>query len=228
MSAQTELKEVLEWIADLIAGPPVEAPDDALSGDSWKLVRANLETASGHFGDAADAPEAKATGVVPEAKATGLAHDVRVELARDLQREATSLAQRARVLSRRARPKSAEERRAETEARTAVAKAKTAEAEATRSEAEARIAAAKASAAEAEATVSRLPRVKESVTVRESELTAAQPSKQRIALDKGATSVETARNHLDDAGTIAGAAESFAQELDLLAEMTLRLRERCP
>jgi hypothetical protein len=205
MSVKNEVEELVKWISELSAPEKPAPATEHLYREQWLTIDENLRDAAKKLQDA----KLKLT---PDPQDSSKPHTsaVQSELALDLQRQAEGLALRAHMLSRRAKPRpkpAAAAKQAE-----AAAKVKpptdeqdpppklTAEAKAkakAKADAEAKAAEAKAKATPAELVTSAL------------------------------RTIETANAKLLALQHPDAATKAFEAELDVLAEMTLSLRQRC-
>jgi hypothetical protein len=203
MSVRTKLEELVIWISQLTA--TAEPTPPLLSREVWQGVREDLERASRKF--------AEVRAALLTARETILG-----EFAGDLEREAESLALRAHMISRRTPPtpkaELAEDNTHVADANADITKTKAREANAERANSTV-LPPAPAAAENADGEQHRYETIQHQA--------ASTPS---TLLRSAADTVETARVKLDAAEHPDSAAQAFEDELDVLAEMTLSLRQR--
>jgi len=225
MSVRTELEELIQWISDLLAQDKPQPILQSLPPERWRAVKRNLDEASDRFNDAAASLEALA---LSKRQAAVLA-----EFARDLQREAQGLALRAHLLSRRATRKTDTEVESpplqldagatagatgppsgsvggESQSGTTPPKV---EAPAKVKEPESGTATGKEPGGQSQSGAELL--------TDDAQSCAAQSAR------SAANTVETARKKLEAVEYPDTATRAFEEDLDVLAEMTLSLRQQC-
>lgn len=196
MSVRTELQEVIEWISDLATDERPAPAPETPSRTDWRNLKANLEDVAEDLAHASTA-----LGDAPLA-----------ELARDLSREAEGLALRAAVLVRRA-PDEAPKPKA--------AKAAPPPASPAPSPPPAPPPASPAAAEHAEPPLAPLAGDTEPEEPKE------KPQKTAADHVRAASgTIETAYEKFEDLRHPDEATKEFENDLDLLAEMTLSLRQR--
>ncbi|MFC7724894.1 hypothetical protein ACFQW6_07240 [Nocardioides sp. GCM10028917] len=243
MSLKSETEELLSWLATLVEKPASPDKPARTPKDTWQSVATNLDAAAKSFGTATEELDRLA-----EPDGVRLA----AELARDLVRETIDLERRARVLGRRTAEEveppqtvalvQAQEERARHEAARAKAEAALAKALAEKAKVEAELAAleqrvrrAHLAGPDHEAALrAELGQELDDIAKGKAEKELKQagtppPTDLDIAagrLSSGQGTLETARKKLESTDSDTTTSK-FIDELDVLAEMALRLRRRC-
>lgn len=202
MSVRTELEDLVKWISELSAKGKPTQPPQPLPREDWHAVDSDLGRAAETFAEAHLALRAAAAAEVGEAKDSRFL----AELARDLEHEAQGLALRAHLLSRRAPPKP------KTEA----------------GEPKTPAPATHAAAAEEKAKVEPPGAAeKHKETAEEHKPRPASTKSPAELIDDAARTLATAYNKLGAVEHLDAVSKAFEEELDVLAEMTLTLRQKC-
>ena len=206
MSVRAELEDLVKWIGELTAKNAPPPPPEPLPREDWQAVDRDLMRASKKFADVQAALRARDPG------------SVLAEFAGDLERQAEGLAFRAHLLSRRA---SAEKREP--------AKGEPPNHEPPNHERPAAEHGEDAPPAPGPAKAAAVPGPGRSANATAPASEAAkglQPGAADLAKSAGDT-LETARNNLVVVAHPDDVAKDFEEELDVLAEMTLSLRQQC-
>jgi hypothetical protein len=202
MSIRTELEDVVKWISELMAKDQPDPKPKPLPREQWQRIDADLRRAAEKL--------ALAHGGLPS---TG-PHSFLAELARDLAHEAEALALRAHLLSRRAMPQpKAEVAPPHVPAPAGGPKA---------SRAEARGETAGGASAPGEQDHA------EPADATQAKDRTREPARQTPAqlIGSAGDTVETAHQKLGTVGARDPVSKVFADELDVLAEMILSLRQQ--
>ena len=212
MSLQTELEEVVKWIADLSATSKPDKPEPP-TREAWARARSSLSRA------AVTLEEAHAA-LVDEKRPPFLA-----ELAVDLRRQAEELEQRAKMLGRRAAPETVKQLRARLDAE----EQEKADAEAT-SKFRAQVrdeARRKAAAARGEDDKPELDKREPDKTAeKEDEGEPTSPLESVNLLKTALGTIDNAHLKLEVDGSPDPVATNFIGEVEVLFEMTLTLLQR--
>jgi hypothetical protein len=215
MSVRLELEELVQWISDLSADAPSPESQPVVR-ETWQAVNRNLGAMSRKLGEVRAALAAQGEGSVLAEGSAQAEGSVLAEFAQDLENEAAGLAFRAQVLSRRAPEAPDTDPDDSAESQDTASEPDTASQAATAAEPEGRSptdqhAPAATGAATTPARDTHPP---------------AQPSP--VDLVKSAQrTLETALSKLAGYENPGPVTEAFEDELDVLAEMTLSLLQRC-
>lgn len=242
MAVRAELEELVEWITELSAKPKPPDPERLTSQD-WTNIETNLGDVSTDFQHASLALYI-ASGRLPTTDEAAL--DLRqrssllAELTRDLEREAESLRLRAHLLSRRAPPRS--KRKADMqepkEKHKKVSESKD-ELEAVLAELERKNEQLENTRRDLEDAKRVLAPIKEELRATQDELEAVgarmgrgegadkELMKAGEAVTEAQRTIETAFKKFADFAKLDSVSQAFAEELDVLAEMALSLRQQC-
>jgi hypothetical protein len=205
MSVRSELEELVKWISDLQKEEKPVVEPQPLPREDWTSIENSLKSASSRFARAAEVLAAEALGDQDDHRS------ILAEFALDLNHEAGGLALRADLLSARAKPRTAAEK-AKLEAEKAALdpeKAKLEAEEKAERERERQAAETHEGETGGEGEDTQSP-VSVAEHVRYAEL-----------------SINHAHNKLKAAAHPDPVTNAFQGDLDVLAEMTLTLRQEC-
>jgi chromosome segregation ATPase len=236
MSLRTELEELVEWISD-VSAEPEPVPTEPLIKDAWESVKGALDRAADFF-------EKAAVKLESNKQAPAL-----IEVARDLAYEANGLSLRAHILQRRAPqvpPAQPPEttlpamklKLAEVETEVAETKDKLEDEKKAHKRAKETLKETRAEnqdmramlsaeqAAEVATRAAERAKTKAEAT-EEPKDTPPPPPTPAKAIEKAEGSIETALKNFGDVEHPDAVAKTFEEELDVLAEMALSLRQQC-